>query len=149
MFRKKISKKILLKTNKITRKNKNLSKSSSDGKKYILFFLNMLNTIKIYHWKTSSYSQHKATDELYTNINSNIDKFIEVYLGKNPRVDLTKIKSIPLNDFNSISNFKNHINDYKKFLISISLSPEDADLLTIRDELLLDLNQFLYLLTLK
>ena len=70
-------------------------------------------------------------------------------MGKNPRVDLTKMKYIPLNDFNSLNELKKNILNYKNFLISISLPPEDSDLLTIRDELLIDLNQFLYLLTLK
>lgn len=135
-----------------TKKNriiKKINNTQINGKKIIVFFLCMLNTIKLYHWKTLSYSQHKATDSLYESLNSNIDKFIEVYLGKNPRVDLTKMKYIPLNDFNSLNELKKNILNYKNFLISISLPPEDSDLLTIRDELLIDLNQFLYLLTLK
>ena len=32
----------------------------------VYYFLQMLNTIKIYHWKTTDYSTHKATDELYS-----------------------------------------------------------------------------------
>jgi DNA-binding ferritin-like protein len=135
-----------------TKKNKMSKKiniNQINGKQIIVFFLCMLNTIKLYHWKTSSYSQHKATDSLYESLNSHIDKFIEVYLGKNSRVDLSKMKSIPLNDFNSLNELKKNIINYKNFLISMSLPPEDSDLLTIRDELLIDLNQFLYLLTLQ
>jgi len=138
-------------SNNKTKKNKtvkNINTNQLNGKKFILFFLCMLNTIKLYHWKTISYSEHKATDSLYENLNSNIDKFIEVYLGKNPRIDLTKIKSIPLNDFNSSQDFKKNILNYKKYLLSISFSHEDSDLLTIRDEILININQFLYLLTL-
>ena len=30
----------------------------------VIMFLRMLNTVKLYHWKTISYPQHKATDEL-------------------------------------------------------------------------------------
>jgi len=138
--------------NNKTKKNKMIKKINNNkinGKQIIVFFLCMLNTIKLYHWKTLSYSQHKASDSLYESLNSHIDQFIEVYLGKNPRVDLSKMKSIPLNDFNSLNELKKNILNYKNFLISISLTPEDSDLLTIRDELLIDLNQFLYLLTLK
>ena len=36
-------------------------------------FLEMLNMVKLYHWKTRSYSQHKATDELYDRLNKHID----------------------------------------------------------------------------
>ena len=138
--------------NNKTKKNKMIKKINNNkinGKQIIVFFLCMLNTIKLYHWKTLSYSQHKASDSLYESLNSHIDQFIEVYLGKNPRIDLSKMKSIPLNDFNSLNELKKNILNYKNFLISISLTPEDSDLLTIRDELLIDLNQFLYLLTLK
>jgi hypothetical protein len=143
-----MNKKISTKYNNKTKKNKIVKTNQLNGKILILFFLCMLNTIKLYHWKTISYSQHKATDSLYENLNSNIDKFIEVYLGKNPRVDLTKIKSIPLNDFNSCQDFKKNILNYKKYLLSISFSHEDSDLLTIRDEILININQFLYLMTL-
>ena len=30
--------------------------------------LELLNMIKLYHWKTYSYAEHEATDILYTNI---------------------------------------------------------------------------------
>ena len=36
--------------------------SGNDSAEYILRFLEMLNTIKIYHWSTLSYPTHKATD---------------------------------------------------------------------------------------
>ena len=45
-------------------------------------FMELLTMIKLYHWKTHSFSQHKATDELFTKLNDNIDKFVEVLLGK-------------------------------------------------------------------
>ena len=45
-------------------------------------FLHMLNTVKLYHWKTTSFSTHKATDELYGTLNEQLDKFVEVMLGK-------------------------------------------------------------------
>ena len=52
----------------------------------------MLNVVKIYHWKTFSYATHKATDELYEELNENIDKFVEVLLGKcKERANLPKV----------------------------------------------------------
>lgn len=133
--------------NNKTLKNRKMVVKS--GKDYIIHFLCMLNTVKLYHWKTHSYPQHKATDELYEKLNEHIDDFIEVYLGKNPRIDLTKTKTIPLKDFNSFTEFKKIIEYYKSFLISLNLGNNDVDLLAIRDEILADLNQFLYLLTFK
>ena len=73
----------------------------------VLTFIQMLNTVKLYHWKTHSYAEHKATDTLYENLNVNIDKFVETMLGKHGnRVDLTNVKYIPLYDFSNEKSFK-------------------------------------------
>jgi DNA-binding ferritin-like protein len=132
----------------------------SKGYKYnieniVIMFLQMLNTVKLYHWKTYSHSQHKATDELYTNLNSNIDTFVETMLGKTGgRVNLTKQKTLPLLAIENINDFKKEITQYKSFLINMSKDSElntssNTDLLNIRDEILGNLNQFTYLLTFK
>lgn len=119
----------------------------------VLMFLQMLNTVKLYHWKTRSYAEHKATDELYTNLNTNIDSFVEVMLGKTQdRVNLVSTKSLPLNDYNSVSDFKKEVEKYKDFLINMTNDiglniTNNNDLLNIRDEILGNLNQFSYLLT--
>ena len=112
-------------------------------------FLQMLNTVKLYHWKTNSYAQHKATDELYANLNTNIDTFVEIMLGKTgARVNLTGHKSIPLLDYTNTGDFTQEINKYKEFLININISAtNNSDLLNVRDEILGNLNQFTYLLT--
>lgn len=118
-------------------------------------FLEILLMVKLYHWKTSSYATHKATDELYTNLNANIDKFIEVLLGKaGNRINLMGKKNISLIDLNSPERLRNKINYFKSYLVSITTNPAirlmaNTDLLNIRDEILGNLNQFLYLLTFK
>jgi hypothetical protein len=118
-------------------------------------FLQMLNAVKLYHWKTHSYPTHKATDELYSKLNDNVDKFVEVLLGKfGNRISLVKTKSIPLRDMSSPEEFKREINKYKTFLVNLEKEPTmkkmtNTDLLNIRDEILGDLNQFLYLNTFK
>ena len=40
-------------------------------------FFEMTNTIKLYHWKTTSYAEHKATDELHERIACS--KFIQLW----------------------------------------------------------------------
>jgi hypothetical protein len=132
------------------------SKSKSLTNKFspanlVLMFIQMLNTVKLYHWKTSSHSQHKATDELYSNLNTSIDSFVEIMLGKNgSRVNLTNVKSIPLHDYSDLSNFKEEVEMYKEYLIDLQVnSKKDTDLLNVRDEILGHLNQFTYLLTFK
>ena len=118
-------------------------------------FLEMLLMVKLYHWKTHSFATHKATDELYESLNENIDKFIEVLLGKTGvRIDLMNHKTISLIDLNSKDKLKERIDGFKSYLVGITnnktiRSMTNSDLLNIRDEILGNLNQFLYLLTFK
>lgn len=137
------------KNNKTRRNNSNYTQQS-----IVTMFLQMLNTVKLYHWKTSSYSQHKATDELYSNLNTNIDTFVEVMLGKDgSRVNLTTQKSLPLLDYTNTKDFEKEVDKYKTYLINMNNSSlnnsSNSDLFNIRDEILADLNQFTYLLTFK
>ena len=86
-----------------TRKSYSVSATKYTQQHIVTMFLQMLNTVKLYHWKTSSYAQHKATDDLYANLNTNIDSFVEVMLGKTGgRVNLTGQKTLPLLDYNEV-----------------------------------------------
>uniref|UniRef100_A0A6C0I4A8 Uncharacterized protein n=1 Tax=viral metagenome TaxID=1070528 RepID=A0A6C0I4A8_9ZZZZ len=113
-------------------------------------FLEILTTVKLYHWKTRSFAQHKATDELYDRLNGHIDKFVEVLLGKDEsRVSLLEQKLGPV-DSKDKDDFKQRIFAFRHYLteMHLCLDPiQDTDLLSIRDEILADINQFLYLMT--
>jgi len=141
------------KRNRTTRSVRSTNKYSQQH--IVTMFLQMLNTVKLYHWKTSSYAQHKATDELYSNLNESIDTFVEIMLGKTgSRVNLTGTKSIPLLDYTDLAGFKREVEMYKNYLIGLTTDSgfdgkKDTDLLNVRDELLGHLNQFTYLLTFK
>ena len=121
----------------------------------VVKFLQMLNIVKLFHWKTHSYATHKATDELYTNLNANIDSFVEVLLGKHgDRVNLTHVKHIPIKDFTSQNDFKKELESFKNYLVALNdnkalKSMSNSDLYNIRDEILANINQILYLLTFK
>jgi len=140
-----------------TRKNRNRENSSlvSFQKEITVVFLEMLLMIKLFHWKTYSYATHKATDKLYTKLNDNIDTFIEVLLGKTGvRSDLTGQKSIRLLDLTSAEALKKEIEAFKGYLVSLNSNKamklmSNTDLFNIRDTILGDMNQFLYLLTFK
>ena len=143
------------KINTTRRLHKSSSKKTYSHQHIVSMFLQMLNTVKLYHWKTTSFAQHKATDELYSELNDSIDTFVETMLGKTgSRVNLTGTKSIPLLDYTDVSGFKKEVEKYKTFLINMGSdsnlsSNVNTDLLNIRDELLGHLNQFTYLLTFK
>jgi DNA-binding ferritin-like protein len=136
------------------------SKGSSDIKllkdfqrEITIKFLEILLMVKLYHWKTTSYATHKATDELYSKLNSNIDSFIEVLLGKSGlRTDLMNHKNIRLVDLSSQESLKREIYNFKDYLVGLNNNVamkimSNTDLFNIRDAILGDMNQFLYLLT--
>ena len=146
--------KTMKKMKKMSRKNRSFKnqKTNKNGyshQKMVIMFLQMLNTIKLYHWKTTSFAEHKATDDLYSKMNASIDTFVEIMLGKGrgSRVNLTATKHIPLSDFSSSTELKREVEMYKNYLIRMPLQDTDTDLLNTRDEMLGNLNQFTYLLT--
>lgn len=139
-----------------TRKNMSSSKGSmlrNFEREITVNFFEMLLLIKLYHWKTHSYATHKATDELYSKFNENMDKFIEVLLGKTGmRIDLTSKKQITLYDLSNTAQLINKVNSFKNYLVNLTNNKAikvmtNSDLLNIRDEMLGDMNQFLYLLS--
>ena len=132
-------------------KNKTRKIRPSSVKSHLVkAFLELLNMVKLYHWNTASYAEHKATDELYARLNEHVDKFIEVLLGKDQsRIHLMESR-IDLLDVNKKSQFQERIFEYRTFLTELDIffdKSRDMDLLNIRDEVLADINQFLYLMT--
>ena len=110
------------------------------------------NQVKILHWQTTSYSEHKTLDGLYSDLSGHIDEFVETFMGKYGRV-MAQI------NFNlTLENYKNMppmglMLDMENYLINelptMLDAKKDTDLLNIRDEILASVNQTKYLLTLK
>ena len=144
-----------------TRKNSKStnSKTCALHSAVILKMIEMLNTVKLFHWHTCSYPTHKATDELYGTLNDSVDSFVEVMLGKasgkrSPqRFDLTHTRCVDLCDFKEtdIESFKMKMEEYKTYLVDLAhlfKGAQHSDLMNIRDEMLAALNKTSYLLTL-
>jgi len=142
----KYKKKRMNKTKK-NKKNKPVSKGQ-----IVKVFFELLHSIKIYHWKTDSYSGHKASDELHEHLSSQIDRFIEVLMGKNNnKIEIVDMR-IKLYDLDDKIKIKNKIFEFRQFLIDLDdIFPQkkDIDLISIRDEMLESLNRFLYMLALE
>jgi DNA-binding ferritin-like protein len=124
-----------------TRKNRSFDKDVT------IAFFEMLLMVKLFHWNTHSFATHKATDELYTSLNTHMDKFIEVHLGATgSRINMSGQKTVNLWDLKSPTKLKAKIEAFKQYLTRLPI--DGTDLMNIRDEILGDLNQFSYLLTL-
>jgi DNA-binding ferritin-like protein len=118
---------------------------------FVKFFFELHNTVKLYHWNTTSFSRHKGSDELVGSILDLSDQFMEIYMGKYGRPNKTSSKATSLTiktltDKDATEYLKACIKTLET--LSQQLSPKDTDLLNIRDELLGKLNQTLYLFTL-
>ena len=128
-----------------------VSRTFVDKNQIVKVFMDMLTMVKIYHWNTRSYAQHKATDELHERLSANVDTFIETLLGKQEDRFSHLSTTIPLAT-SKPKEFKRRIYWFRDYLVHLSQvfkSAEHSDLLNIRDEILGDLNQFLYLMSLK
>jgi len=112
--------------------------------------LAMQNQMRIFHWQTESFAQHKAFGGAYEGLDALIDQFVEIFQGKNGiqkssggyRIKLENLDSDPAAMIDVFI-------DYLKEELPKDLEDEDTDLLNIRDEMMGILNQTKYLLLLK
>ena len=118
----------------------------------IHFFLQLRDQIKLYHWQTRVYARHMATDKILETLEKSIDSYVEIYIGKYGRPKINgKNSSITLHNL-SESGASRMIIASVKYLqgpLTKTLHPSDTDLMNIRDEIVSDLSQLLYLFTLK
>jgi len=114
-------------------------------------FLSIQQYIRIYHWTTPVYNQHIVSGQLYEKLDALIDKFVETFLGKNKLTfePFTITVSSNTNIVSSLIRFKQFlITDLELAMNSKSIM-KNTDLKNIRDEMLGDVNQSIYLLKLK
>lgn len=116
----------------------------------ITAFFHMTLTIKLYHWQTTVYARHKATDDLFNELLDLIDTFVETYIGNYKRPSFDNKISISfsnVSDDEMIKTLKKYVFFLRKELPKY-LAEHDTELLNIRDEMLQLLNKTLYLFTL-
>ena len=117
--------------------------------KLISPFIRIQQQLRIFHWQTESYPQHKAFGKAYEALDGLIDAFVETYIGKYGKVKAKLTYSIELDNLSD--NYMTYINDYIAYLLSLDNeldATKDSDLLNIRDEMLTVLNRLKYLLSL-
>lgn len=110
------------------------------------FTLQLLN--KVYHWNTNSYARHMATDRFNGTMQPLVDKFLEVIIGRyqlKPVVPNIQLKDKHLTD----DGIKAYFIKAKNYIQQLENITSDTELLNIRDELLAEINQTLYLFELR
>jgi len=111
----------------------------------IFFTLKFIN--KLYHWNTTSYPRHIASDRFDDVLESLMDKFMEVFIGRyqiKPLIHKLQIEDTYLNDKGIETAYK----QVRDVLSEMQKNIPDSDLLNIRDELVGEINKNLYLFTL-
>ena len=119
---------------------------------HVHFFLQLRDQIKLYHWQTRIYARHIATDNTLKALEKSIDSFVEIYIGKYGRPRITgKNTEITLHNLSEpgVVRVINAAIKYLQGTLTKSLqAAADSDLINIRDEMMGELNQLLYLFTL-
>lgn len=112
-------------------------------------FLTLQNQLRVHHWQTASYAEHKALGKAYEELDPLIDDFVEIYMGKYGK-DTEQHRTIDLKGYETahpmpvLKYFENYLTDE----LPNELKDSDTELLNIRDEMLGVINKTKYLLTL-
>lgn len=105
--------------------------------------------LRIFHWQTDSYAQHKAFGNIYESLDDLVDSFVEKYMGTFGRSKPTTTFVLELKPL-SQSNVDIAIQHFIDYLKNMDNEiPDNTDLLNIRDEILGEIHQLKYLLSLK
>jgi hypothetical protein len=129
--------------------NKSLNTNNSAAGKMVLFFFELQTGTKMYHWQTTSYANHKATDQLLGKLADLTDSFLEKYFGVFSRPTLRSGASIPVENMNKAKFVKllKAASEYFRGPLEKLIS-KNSELMNIRDEMLAEIDQTKYLLTL-
>ena len=102
--------------------------------------LQFLFVLKLFHWNTDSYAKHVSSDQLYTSLSTHIDEFVEILIRNDKRPTSFKIPAFSF----SIQSFTQTLHDFRRVMERI----QQTDLINLRDEIINDIDQFSYRLTL-
>jgi hypothetical protein len=112
--------------------------------------MSLRDQVKVYHWQTMTYSRHIATNDLIPKLDANIDQFVEIYLGRYGRPSFSgRTSRIPLKnvDDKGAAQILHQAIEWMENSLPRYVKKSDTDLLNIRDTIIGDLNQVLYLFT--
>lgn len=117
----------------------------------VVRFLHMLAQLKVYHWQTDVYARHVAVDKLIASLTAKVDEFVETMQGRDGvHTTLEPNTTLPLHNM-SDGDATALLTQIKTFLLGplTSAVGSHVDLAAIRDEMVAEVNQTLYLFSLK
>ena len=105
--------------------------------------------LRIFHWQTDSYAQHKAFGSVYNALDDLIDTFVEGYMGVYGRSKPTVTFQISLKSLTDDTVVDDVIKKFEGYLDAMSQEKLTTDLLNTRDSILGEVHRLKYLLTLR
>lgn len=123
---------------------------ANSGAEIVTTLIKGQQQLRIFHWQTTSYSQHKTFGGAYESLDEKIDELLETYFGKYGRIQADNSFDFSLSNLSSDSG-TSLIDSLIEFLSNrfpSLIDAKDTDLLNIRDEIVGELNRTKYLLTL-
>ena len=115
----------------------------------IIPLLKIQNQIKVFHWQTKSYAEHKALDSFGDSFGTLVDKLIESYIGCCGELKLEIPPTITLKDYSGNPSILNFLNTTYEYLLNLQKTlSSKSELVNILDEMKSEVDQLKYLLRL-
>jgi hypothetical protein len=122
-------------------------------KKIVLKIFQVQSQMRLLHWQTASYAEHKTFKKFYNNVDDLFDKLIESIQGKYGRIFIGGIDGVQVADYQNLKlqSFIEEINlFFGKEIYTTGIDPmKDPEIENIVEEILAETDRLKYLLTLK
>jgi hypothetical protein len=114
-------------------------------------FLTIQNQLRILHWQTNSYAEHKALGKAYEDLDELVDSFVEVFAGSDRSILEVGSFECKCHSIDSVTplDFMKSVEKFISESLSDAIPEERTDLHNIKDEMLALVNKTKYLLNLK
>ncbi len=158
---------VLNNNNEMNKKELNITPSANDNKiaDIILAMFQIQATLRVSHFLSEKKSDHETLDKFLKKFNKKMDKFIEVWMGKHKKFDLGKNRQVNVYQItkdelftyldlvlqfltgDSMNNSVYKLSEYT--LGSVMNSKKNVDLMSIRDDIVRNINRMKYRLRLQ
>lgn len=118
----------------------------------ITTLLTLQDQLKVYHWQTKSYAEHKALGNLYDTLGDLVDEFVETFSGRYGVPAARESYKLTVSNYKDNAGCVEFLDQSISYMakdVTAMLKPEDTDLLNLRDEMIGAMNKTKYLLRLK
>jgi hypothetical protein len=104
--------------------------------------------LKVLHWQTESYAEHKAFCKIADSLDDRFDTLMEAYMGKYQRPKFGGVAQLSVADYDNVK-IDVMLDGLLDFFANAFMADSDSELKNIADEIKADIDKLKYLLTLK